>query len=137
VRKLQIGILGDRDDLALIDSAASLIARRGAILLVPNNPFGALVVQAGGKVPSMRYFSFGYPKDGGELEIRVKFPTEIMATELLCASADGIILLGENSLAEAICRKLAKPVIKPKKAEDCLEAVSDLLNKVLSDIIKQ
>jgi hypothetical protein len=134
MRKLQIGLVGEGEP-ALVREAASICARRGSVLLMQNTALGVEVVSAGEKIPNFRYISFEHPqKNAPALDIRVKHPTEVSSLEALFASADGIMIFGEPELALAISRKSAKPIVRPKKPEECLEAVTELLNRMISEI---
>lgn len=136
-RRLQIAIVGSSEEASLVEAAATVVARRGANLLVLDSPFGEAVVLAASKIASMRYLALGYPKSGGSLDLRARLPTEISAIEALCSSADGLIMLGDSPVAEAIARRLGKPVSKPSKPDECLLSVGDLLNRILSEQIRQ
>lgn len=138
-RKLQIAILGDsdsEDNLALVDSAATVCARRGATILVESTPFGEQVVLSASKISSARYVSFSYPKSGASLDYRASFQSRVLAIESICASADGIVFLGELPLAEEIARLSGKPFSKPGKPENCLSEIGDLINRIIASSIK-
>jgi len=136
-RKLQVAIIGSSEDSALIDAVATVCARRGAILLVEDAPFGEEAVLSGSKIASMRYLAFSYPKSGGALDVRARFNTRFSAIECLCNSADGIVILGEDRLAEEICRAIGKPLSKPAKPEQALFEVGDLINRIIADSINK
>lgn len=85
----------------------------------------------------MRYIAFAYPKSGGSLEFRAKFIAKLQAIDALCNSSDGLVILGEARLAEEIARAIRLPVSKPLNPEACLSEISELINRIVADSIRQ
>ncbi len=135
MRRIQVALLGDGGDLELVREAASMCARRGAVVLLENTETGAEAISAGEKIPNFRHISFEFPRKdkgaGKDLEVRVRHQTELQSLDAMCASCDGMIIIGDRPLAEAMMRDAGKPVVKPRKVGDCLEAVTDLMNRMV------
>ncbi|MFH0961888.1 MAG: hypothetical protein V1820_04355 [archaeon] len=136
-RKLQIGIVGDSEDPLLLESAGVACARRGAVILVENSPFGELVVTGAARIATMRHLSFSYPKSGGHLEFRANSTSKISAIEALCNSSDGLVILGDAPLVEEIARSIKLPISKPGTPDACLPEISDLINRIVAESIRQ
>ncbi len=136
MRKIQVAVVGDSENLQAGEKTGLACARRGFVVLTLSDKLGDSV-KAGAKMvhSTVVVFNGGKKKDD-EITIACHNSTDALIRAI--ESSDGVIVVGEgekSNLAYKLSLRLNRPVAVVHSPEDAMGAVTKILEAAVSSNI--